>query len=113
MSVKADEYDKICVIEVNGDLSGDNARLAAAALEERAAQEKRVVDFVVDLGMCPFIDSEGLETLLGMKRRCEDLFGQIRLARVDENCQMILRITRLEHRFQMHDDLAQALKTMR
>ena len=48
-----------------------------------------------------------------MKRRCEDLFGQIKLANLDENCRKILEITRLEHRFECHGDLATALKTMR
>ena len=48
-----------------------------------------------------------------MKRRSEDLFGQIKLAHVDENCQKILEITRLAHRFETHADLPGALKTMR
>jgi anti-anti-sigma factor len=112
MPVKIEEYGTICLIEVDGDFSGDNARLAAAALEPKGT-ENRIVDYVLDMSKCPFIDSEGLETLLGMKRRCEDLFGQVKLARLDENCKSILRMTRLEARFQTHDVLDEALKTMR
>jgi len=112
MGIKIDEYDKICVIEIDGDFSADNARLAALALEEKS-QQRKVVNFVFDMGKCSFVDSEGLEILLSMKRRCEDLFGQIKLARLDENCRTILQITRLEHRFEAHADLTQALKTMR
>ena len=43
-------------------------------------EQQQVVDFVLDLEKCPFIDSEGLETLLWLKRRCEELFGQVKLA---------------------------------
>jgi anti-anti-sigma factor len=112
MGVKSEEYGKICVLEIAGDLSGENARAASAAIDERTGQS-RIVDFVLDMSKCSFIDSEGLETLLAMKRRCEDMFGQVKLARLDENCRTILQITRLEHRFETHDDLPAALKTMR
>ena len=47
-----------------------------------------------------------------MKRRCEDLFGQIKLAGLDENCRKILEMTRLEHRFECHATTG-ALNTMR
>jgi anti-anti-sigma factor len=112
MGVKAEDYDKVCVLDITGDFSGENARAAAAALEERI-KGRRIVDVVVNLAKCPFIDSEGLETLLSMKRQCEDMFGQIKLACLEENCRTILQITRLEHRFETHDDLVAALKTMR
>jgi anti-anti-sigma factor len=112
MPVKCEEYSQVCVIEVDGDFMGENALLARKSIEEHL-EERRVVDFVVDFAKSGFIDSEGLEGLLWMKRRCEDLFGQIKLVRLDENCRKILEITRLEHRFECHDDLATALKTMR
>jgi anti-anti-sigma factor len=112
MGVKVEEYDKVCVIEVDGDFTGENALLASTAVGDKS-DGKKIVDFVVDMGKCTFVDSEGLETLLSMKRRSEDMFGQIKLARLDENCRSILQITRLEHRFELHDDLAGALKNMR
>ena len=71
------------------------------------------VDFVIDFEKVDFMDSEGLETLLWIKRKCEDRFGQIKLVKLDENCRKILEITRLEHRFECHAELAAALKTMR
>lgn len=112
MGVKCEEYSQVCVMEVDGDFTAENAKAARKGLEDRV-EERRVVDFVVDFAKSGFIDSEGLETLLWMKRRCEDLFGQIKLTRLDENCRKILEITRLEHRFECHGDLATALKTMR
>ena len=86
---------------INRELDGEDYDLNA------------LVDFVIDFEKTNFIDSEGLETLLWVKRKTEDLFGQVKLATLDENCKKILEITRLEHRFECHPDLPAALKTMR
>lgn len=112
MAIKCDEYNQVCVIAVEGDLSND-----ACAIFRRSAAEwidqRRIVDFVIDLEKTPFIDSEGLETLLWLKQKSEELFGQVKLVKLEENCQKILELTRLEHRFECHDELAAALRTMR
>ena len=112
MAIKVEDYSNVCVILLAGDLAADASAAVRAAVEERIEQ-RRIVDFVVDFEKADFIDSEGLETLLWLKRRCEDLFGQTKLVNLDENCRKILEITRLEHRFECHGDLAGALKTMR
>jgi anti-anti-sigma factor len=112
MSVKVEEYEKVCVLEVDGDFSGENVHLVGLALLQKTDQ-KRIVDFVIDMAKCAFIDSEGLEMLLTMKRKCEDLFGQVKLARLDENCKTIMRMTRLESRFETHSDMNEAMKNMR
>ena len=112
MPMKVDDYSSVCVISLQGDLAAEASQELRAAVEERIEQ-RRIVDFVVDFEKADFMDSEGLETLLWLKRRCEDLFGQTKLVNLDENCRKILEITRLEHRFECHGDLAGALKTMR
>ena len=112
MAIKSEDYGNVCVIAVNGDLTGEATKELKQTAEERIEQ-KRLIDFVVDLEKTDFIDSEGLEALLWLKRRCEDLFGQIKLVNLKENVHKILEITRLEHRFECHADLAGALKTMR
>jgi anti-sigma B factor antagonist len=112
MSVKCEEYSQVCVIEVQGDLLAETATAAKKAIEDHVEQ-RQIVDYVVDFQKCGFIDSDGLESLLWMKRRCEDLFGRIKLVNLDENCKKILEITRLDHHFECQADLATALKTMR
>jgi anti-anti-sigma factor len=112
MSLKAEDYSSVCVIALDTDLAADASAEVRKAVEERI-EHRRIVDFVVDFEKADFIDSEGLETLLWLKRRCEDLFGQIKLINLDDNCRKILEITRLEHRFECHGDLAGALKTLR
>jgi anti-anti-sigma factor len=112
MALKVEDYSNVCVILLDGDLAAETSKAVRAAVDDRVDQ-RRIVDFVVDFEKADFIDSEGLETLLWLKRRCEDLFGQCKLVNLDENCRKILEITRLEHRFECHGDLAGALKTMR
>ena len=112
MPIKCEDYSNVCVIALDGDLTAEASALVHKHVDDRIEQH-RIVDFVLDLDKTGFIDSEGLETLLWVKRRSEDLFGQVKLVNLDDNCRKILEITRLEHRFECHGDLAGALKTMR
>jgi len=109
---KAEDYNNVCVLSLDGDLSGE-ATQAVRKLADERVDHRQIVDFVIDFEKASFFDSEGLETLLWLKRRCEDLFGQLKLVNLDDNCRKILEITRLEHRFECHPDLPSALKTMR
>lgn len=112
MPLKCEDYNNVCVMQLDGDLNNESIEVVRRAAEERIDQ-RQIVDFVIDFEKAGFFDSEGLEALLWLKRRCEDLFGQLKLVNLDDNCRKILEITRLEHRFECHADLAGALKTMR
>ena len=111
MAIKSDEYHGVCVLTVDGDLSGETGAALRRSAEDRIAQKQ--ADFVVDLEKSTFIDSEGLESLLWLKRRSEELLGRVKLATSNSNCLKILEITRLVHRFECHSDLSSTLRTMR
>src|SRR5215212_2658927 len=110
MPIKTEDYGNVCVITLSGDFTTETTKEVKAIADQRL-DGRRHADFVVDFEKADFIDSEGLETLLWLKRRCEDLFGQLKLTHLDDNCRKILEITRLEHRFECHAELAAALKT--
>ena len=112
MPLKFDEYNNVCVLTPDADLAGAEPQHLRKVVEE-LVDHRQLIDFVVDCEKVGFIDSEGLEALLWMKRKAEDLFGQLKLANLDENCRKILEITRLEARFENCPDLATALKNMR
>ncbi len=112
MPLKVDEYNNVCVLAPSADLSGTESVELRKTVEE-LVDKRQIVDFVVDCEKVGFIDSEGLEALLWVKRKAEDLFGQLKLANIDENCRKILEITRLEPRFECCLDLPTALKNMR
>src|SRR4051812_31792666 len=101
MAIKCDEYNNVCVLGLAGDFIGAESELVRKQVED-LIDKKQIVDYVIDLEKTSFIDSEGLETLLWMKRKVEELFGQLKLAALDEHCRKILELTRLEHRFECH-----------
>ena len=112
MPVKLEEYDGVCVLSLTGDFSGEDV-VSARKVATEFIEHRQIADFVVDLEKTQFIDSEGLETLLWIRRRCEDLFGQFKLAAADEHVKKILEVTRLARRFESTSDVPMALKTMR
>jgi anti-anti-sigma factor len=112
MPVKLEEYDGVCVLSLAGDFTGEDVVAARKAAEE-SFEQRQIADFVVDFEKTSFVDSEGLEALLWIRRKCEDLFGQFKLAAVDENVRKILEVTRLARRFEAVVDVPTALKTMR
>ena len=112
MPVKCEEYNMVCVMTLIGDFAADDVANARALANDRI-ENRQIVQFVLDFEKSEFVDSEGLEALLWLKRQCEDRFGQLKLAGLDENVKKILEITRLEHRFECQPDLPAALKTMR
>lgn len=112
MPLKLEEYNGVGVLTLDGDFNAAEADAARKGVDQ-AIDQKQIVDFVVDFQKSAFIDSEGLETLLWMRRKCEELFGQVKLAALDEHCRKILEITRLDSRFEVHPDLPAALRTIR
>jgi anti-anti-sigma factor len=109
VSVKCDEYGQVCVIALHGDFVGPAAEQVQKTIDQRL-KDRRSSNFVIDFEGSRFISSEGLETLLALRRRCEERRGQVRLAGLDDNCRKILQITRLDHHFECHPDVATALK---
>jgi anti-anti-sigma factor len=112
MPVTCEEYNRVCVLTLDGDFAAEMVQQARQAVEDQI-DNKQIVHFVLDFEKSGFVDSEGLEALLWLKRKCDDLFGQVKLAALDENVKKILEVTRLDHQFQCHGDLTSALKTMR
>jgi anti-anti-sigma factor len=109
MSIRAEEYDRVCVLTVDGDLANDEAVALRQLVDARAA-DGRVMNLVVDLEKCPYLDSTGLEALLAAKRHCDQSGGRLSLANLDTNCQKVLEVTRLARRFESYATLAGALK---
>ncbi len=109
MPVKLEDYPNACVISVDGDFVGAEP----GALRELAAgQFKRrgSANLVIDFNRSGFLSSQGLESLLEIRRQCESRRGQLKLVGLDENCRKILDVTRLAHRFECHAELTSAMK---
>jgi anti-sigma B factor antagonist len=111
MKLKHEVYDQVAVVNISGEMTVDELQPLQKLFENCLSEKTR--DFVLDLAETHFIDSRGLETLLWLQEQADELLGQVRLATVSENIRKILEITRLEHHFDLHQDVESAVKSLR
>ena len=111
MKLSAEDYDQITVLTIEGDVTADEIDQVRKAATDKMAHDVR--DFVIDLTAVEFVDSTGLETLLWLQEQCGEKLGQVRLAGASETVHKIFDITRLASRFDCHDEVESALKSLR
>lgn len=111
MKINHEDYEQTTVIGVTGDMTADDLEPLRRLCTDRTGDTTR--DFVLDLTGVDFVDSQGLETLLWLQDTAGEQLGQVRLVGLDDNVQTILRVTRLDNRFDVYDDVNSALKSLR
>ena len=109
MKIKVQDYNEVTVVELQGELGGDDTELFQRTITDIIAKYKAGV--VLDMSGMGFIDGEGLEQLLWARDYCNQNKRELRLAGLDENCMRILEITRLEKEFDHYAELAEAVKS--
>ena len=111
MKLTAEDYDHLSVMALRGDLVAEGCDELKRAASERMSRQVR--DFVLDLSGLEFVDSQGLETLVWLQEKVAEDLGQIRLAAPQDNVKKILHMTRLAGRFDTHDEVEPAIKSLR
>ena len=111
MNLKCEDYDHVTVVSISGEFNLDATETFRKQIDERLARKVRF--FVIDLQQTTFLDSKGLEALLWVQEQCDERLGTIRLCNPDDTCRKILQVTRLDGRFDVFADVAEAVKTMR
>jgi len=110
MKISYQDKGPVTVLSLTGDLSVEEAdRFQREALQRF---DQNVRDFVLDLESLDFIDSRGLETLLWLQEKCNELLGQIRLAGCPDHIYKVLEVTRLSSRFECHPDVDTAVNSL-
>ena len=92
---------------VHVELSGELDLATAPKLEDelRHVEERGPGLIVLDLRPLSFMDSSGLRSLLAADARAREAGRRLVLVRGDERVQRVLRITRLDERFDIVDDV--------
>jgi len=108
MNVSCEDYDKVAVIGIDGELSDDTLEVFRSTAERRLAEGR--VQFVVNFEKLSSIDSAGLEALLWLQDQCRQGRGDLKLAGLDETASQILVMTRLDRRFDIHANVVGAVK---
>jgi anti-anti-sigma factor len=103
MKVKIQDYNDVTVVELQGELDGDAAGLFERTIADLIAQNKTKI--VLDMS------GLGLEVMLWARDYCNQNKRELRLAGLDENCERIMEITRLDNEFDHYVELAEAVKS--
>ena len=109
MRIRKQDYNNVTVVELQGELDGDFTELLRNTITDIIAADKTGI--VLDMSAVGFIDSQGLEQLLWARDYCHENKCGFRLAGLDENCDKILEITRLEKEFDCYAELSKAVKS--
>jgi len=111
MNVSAECYGHAVMLNIKGELTEDCLTAFQREVDHQL-NGKDVIDLVLNLEKVPFIDSAVLEYLLELQDRLAEKFGQVKLAKPDENVRKILEITRLQSTFEIYRDVSEAVKAV-
>lgn len=111
MKLSYEDHNTISVLTISGELTADQSDAFRRACQDRLNSGIR--DMVLDMEYLTLIDSAGLELLLWLMDEVADRNGQVRLVKPDETVRKILHLTRLDRRFNIHDSIESAAKSLR
>lgn len=106
--VTSREVEKVTVLEASGRLrAGEPVELLMDAAQASIAGGRSLI--LIDLQEVGYIDSIGIETLLGIHRKLIAESGRLMLCGMRNNVEELMRITRLSTVFDIHSDESAAL----
>lgn len=109
MKISTQNYNEVTVVELQGDFTSESSKSFSDALEQVILEG--VTGIVLDMTNVGFIDSVSLEQLLWLRDYCYEKTCQLKVAGLDENCEKILYITRLDKQLDTYEELAGAVKS--
>ena len=111
MKLSYEDHQSITVLTLSGELTSEQVDTFRRSCLDRFAAGIR--DVVLDMEHLTFVDSAGLETLLWIIDEGSERGGQLRLVKPDPTVRKILEISRLERRFNIHESIESAAKSLR
>jgi anti-sigma B factor antagonist len=111
MKLSYEDHNTVTVLTISGELTADQSDTFRRACQDRL--DSGIRDVVLDVEYLTLIDSAGLELLLALMDEVADRGGQVRLVNPDDTVRKILQLTRLDRRFNIHDSIESAAKSLR
>jgi anti-anti-sigma factor len=111
MKLSYEDHKTVTVLTISGELTADQTDSFRRACQDRLNAGIR--DVVLHAENLTLIDSAGLENLLWLLDEVSDRHGQLRLVNPDEIILKILQLTRLDRRFNIHETIESAAKSLR
>ena len=109
MATTANLYGSMTVLTVEPALAGPEAAAFRRLASEQVGRGGRW--FVVDLSRAACCDSRGLEELLAFQEQVEAAGGLVRVSGLKGTCSKIFELTRFEKRFEVFEDLQEAVRS--
>jgi len=109
MSIPVEDYGHAVILKPKGELTEDTLDAFKEVVDHQLVNDA-VVDVIVDMEEITFVDSAVFEYLLDTQDALHEKFGQVRLARCDENVTKILEITRLDLVFETFSETNDAVR---
>jgi anti-sigma B factor antagonist len=96
---------------VSGQLTAANVDAFRDQLAVWHASEEGVVNFVIDMSGCDFLDSAGLGTLIATLKRITERGGDMKIAALQKKPRMVFEITRAYKIFEIFDTVDDAVQS--
>lgn len=109
MNITRYDRGQVTVFVLSGRLDAYAASHVRQSLVRTIEQGR--TQLVVDLGAVALIDSGGLGALVTAMKHARQLQGDLRLAAMPANVRVIFDVTRLDHAFQILDNVEAAIAT--
>lgn len=110
MTTAASKYGDVVVLSIESEFSGDTVSQFRRVCQEQMSAEEClwcVLDFEKTVGM----DSSGLEALLWLRDEAESRTGLVKVCNLNETCAKIFELTRFDRKFELFDNLPDAVKS--
>ncbi len=111
MKLSYEDYEELSIVTISGDFTADDEDAFRRSMTDRLSAGAR--SLILDVEYLEQIDSAGLEALLWLQQQVNRQSGQLCLVKVDPHVEDILRITRLERRFEQFEKVELAVRSVR
>ncbi len=110
VKIETQDYNDVTVVSLQGEFSAESNKAFQDLITSVVASG--AVGIVLDMSEVVFIDSPSLEQLLWLCDYCQENTRRLKIAGLDEYCAKILEITRLASKFDIYEELSQAVKSV-
>jgi anti-anti-sigma factor len=109
MKIRIDTFGDVTVVLIDGNVLQENVPIFRVKLLELVEEGK--VNIVLDMVASNYISSMCLATIVDVKKKVNELSGDLKLARVNKLVRNLLETTSLIKKVETYDDVETAVKS--
>ena len=110
MKLEWEEYGDTTLLSLSGEFSIDQSDRFHRSCQEYL--DRGIINFVIDLAGVTHVDSAALECLLWLQDMTSSHNGRVRIVADSEDVATVLRITRLDQKFEICSTVEGAARSL-